>query len=252
MQLNYRIHGEGSPIILIHGLFGSLDNLGQIAKALAQHYQVIQLDLRNHGKSPWNDTMTIDAMAQDIIQLMDYLNLNNDIIVIGHSLGGKVAMKLTALAPQKIMKLIVLDIAPVAYHQRRHDAVFAALNAVEKAHLSQRRQAVTIMKDYLADDNTILFLLKSFNQGHWYFNLPVIYKYYDAISTWQEVPAWKKPILFIRGSLSDYIKRDYWDIISRQFPIAKAHIIYGAGHWVHGEKPEQTLRIIQRFLQETE
>lgn len=252
MQLNYRIHGEGSPIILIHGLFGSLDNLGQIAKVLDENYLTIQLDLRNHGKSPWNENMTIKVMTQDIIQLMDQLNLGNDVTVIGHSLGGKVAMMLAELAPERIMRLIILDIAPVTYHQRRHDEIFVALQAVADAHLSQRRQAALLMKKYLTDDNTILFLLKSFNQGQWCFNLPVIYRHYGAISDWHEISAWEKPILFIRGGLSDYIKREYWDIIARQFPLAKAHIIYGAGHWVHGDKPKQTIRAILRFLHETQ
>lgn len=250
MQLNYHVQGNGLPIVLLHGLFGSLDNLGNLARELAQDHLVVQVDLRNHGLSPHSPEMTFSAMAEDLRQLFDRLSLNN-VTVIGHSMGGKVAMALTAVEPERIARLIVIDIAPVVYPERRHDDVFCALNAVTDAHITQRTEASRLMNKYIDDDNVILFLLKSFSQGQWRFDVPALYQQYDNISGWQDVPTWHKPVLFIRGELSPYIKRSYWDNIARQFPQARAHVISGAGHWVHGEKPEQTLRTIRRFLQET-
>lgn len=249
MKLNYQIHGSGHAIVLLHGLFGNLDNLGALARDLQNDYQVIQVDLRNHGLSPHSPEMTFPAMAQDLSQLFDELSLNN-VTVIGHSMGGKLAMALTELEPDRIARLIIIDIAPVAYLERRHDDVFAALAAVSAAHITRRQEAAKLMKNYIAQDSTIQFLLKSFNNGEWRFNVQVLYDQYDNLSAWQEVPPWNKPTLFIRGDHSFYIKRDYWDQIARQFPISKAHVIAGAGHWVHGERPTETVRTIRRFLEE--
>lgn len=249
MKLNYQIHGSGPTIVLLHGLFGNLDNLGALARDLQNDYQVIQVDLRNHGLSPHSPEMTYPAMAQDLSQLFDELSLNN-VTVIGHSMGGKLAMALTELEPDRLARLIIIDIAPVAYLERRHDDVFAALAAVSAAHITRRQEAAKLMKDYIAQDSTSQFLLKSFNNGEWRFNVAALYDQYDNLSAWQEVPAWSKPTLFIRGDRSFYIKRDYWSQIARQFPISKAHVIAGAGHWVHGERPIETMRAIRRFLAE--
>ena len=128
MKLNYKIQGSGQPVILLHGLFGSMDNLGVIGRALMDDFQVIQVDLRNHGFSPWSDDMNYTLMAQDIQSLITLLSLQN-VIIIGHSMGGKVAMHLTELLPDRIKVLIVLDIAPVSYTSDSHRQVFRAINA---------------------------------------------------------------------------------------------------------------------------
>jgi esterase len=249
MKLNYLLKGQGTPIVLIHGLFGSLDNLGVLARDLSQDHQVLQIDLRNHGLSPHSEDMNYAVMADDLIQLFDTLSLER-LTVIGHSMGGKVAMRLTAERPELIERLIVIDIAPVAYPERRHDDVFAALQAVSENQVTERAAAAELMSRYIKQDGVIQFLLKSFRKGEWLFNIPALYRHYDEISGWQSVPAWRKPTLFIRGQLSPYISRNYWNEIAAQFPQAKAHVIAGAGHWVHGEKPEATLRTIRRFLEE--
>lgn len=251
MKLNYLLRGNGPTILLIHGLFGSLDNLGALAKDFLNDYQVLQIDLRNHGLSPHSDSMAYHDMTQDIKQLIEELQLEQ-LIVVGHSMGGKVAMALTAELPDIIEKLIVIDIAPVTYHERRHDEIFAALNAVTDANVKERSKAAEIMRQYIKQDSVMLFLLKSFKSGKWLFNVEGLYNQYDVISGWQPIPTWSKPTLFIKGQLSPYINRSYWQDIAAQFPTAKAHVITGAGHWVHGEKPEATIRTIRRFLDETQ
>ncbi|GAA3882217.1 esterase [Gibbsiella dentisursi] len=235
------------PIILIHGLFGDLDNLGVLARDLCQQHTVIKVDLRNHGLSPHAEEMSYPAMAQDLLALMDELSVAKA-IVIGHSMGGKAAMALTAIAPERIEKLVVIDIAPVAYDTRRHDKIFAALQAVANANVSQRREAALLMRDYIDEEGVIQFLLKSFHNGAWRFNLPVLIQQYEAILGWQDVPAWPHPVLFISGGLSPYIQDSYRDEITRQFPQARAYVVAGSGHWVHAEKPQAVLRAIHRFI----
>ncbi|WON78960.1 esterase [Serratia sp. UGAL515B_01] len=235
------------PIVLIHGLFGNLDNLGVLARDLSQHYDVLKVDLRNHGLSPHSTEMTYRAMAEDLLTLLNALRIDKAII-IGHSMGGKAAMALTAIAPERIEKLIVIDIAPVAYNTRRHDRIFAALQAVSDAGITQRQQAALLMRQYLDEEGVIQFLLKSFHAGTWRFNLPVLIEQYENIIGWQDIPPWPRPALFIRGGLSPYVQDNYREGIIRQFPQARAHVVAGTGHWVHAEKPESVLRVIRRFL----
>lgn len=147
-------------------------------------------------------------------------------------------------------KLIIIDVAPVDYQTRRHDEIFVALQAVSAAGITQRQQAAELMRGYLKEEGVIQFLLKSFHQGEWRFNLPVLIEEYENITGWQEVPAWPHPTLFIRGGLSPYVQDSYREDIARQFPQARAHVVAGTGHWVHAEKPEAVLRAIHRFLGE--
>lgn len=252
-MLNYRIEGTGRPLILLHGLFGNLDNLLVLAQALKVHYQVIRIDLRNHGLSPWFDDMNYTLMAQDIKALCEQLNLT-DITVIGHSMGGKTAMALTALMPENIKKLVVMDIAPVAYAltEHGHQHVFAALEAVMQQSVTERRDAAQLMKTYLEDDATIQFLLKSFRQGQWKFNVRGLNNNAANIAGWQPIPTWQGSTLFIKGELSPYIQAKDKHAIMAQFPNAKFHQIAQCGHNVHAEKPDSVIRSIKRFLTLTE
>ncbi|SUB82117.1 Esterase ybfF [Pragia fontium] len=248
MKLNYRLQGNGQIIVLIHGLFGSLDNLGVLARDLQQDYQILQVDLRNHGLSPHSSEMDYQVMAEDLLTLLNELALEN-ITLVGHSMGGKVAMKLTELAPALIKQLVVIDIAPVAYQESHHDDVFAALNAVTQSGVQQRSEASEIMRQLNLHEGVIQFLLKSFHAGEWRFNLPVLQQRYGDIIGWQTVPEWNKPVIFIRGELSPYIQDSYRTAIAHQFPQARAYVVAGCGHWVHAEKPQHVIRIIRKFLQ---
>ena len=253
MNLHYRLQpcanpdSQALPIMLIHGLFGTLDNLGVLARDLQQQHAVLQVDLRNHGLSPRSPVMTYAAMAEDLLQTLDDAGIAKAII-IGHSMGAKAAMALTALAPQRVDKLVVIDMAPVDYAIRRHDKIFAALNAVTAAGISDRTGAAQCMRSFIKEESVIQFLLKSFQQGDWRFNVPALWAEYPHIIGWNEVPAWPHPALFIAGGLSSYLQDSYRAAIMRQFPQARAHVIAGSGHWVHAEKPEAVLRTIHRFI----
>ncbi|WP_312949619.1 esterase [Superficieibacter sp.] len=238
-----------SPVVLVHGLFGSLDNLGILARDLVSDYDVVQVDMRNHGLSPRSPEMNYPAMAQDLLDTLDDLSIDKATF-IGHSMGGKAVMALTALAKDRIDGLVALDIAPVNYAVRRHDEIFAAINAVTAAASTTRQQAATVMRDIIAEEGVIQFLLKSFVDGEWRFNVPVLWEQYPHIVGWETVPAWDRPALFVPGGNSPYVTAEYRDALLAQFPQAKAHVIAGAGHWVHAEKPDAVLRAIRRYLNE--
>ncbi|PHM41959.1 esterase [Xenorhabdus szentirmaii] len=251
-QLNYHFHTpenpqSPTPIVLIHGLFGDLNNLGILGRDLQQHYPVLQIDVRNHGISPHVDDMGYRNMAQDVLALLDELNVP-EATIIGHSMGGKIAMTMTAIAPERIEKIVVIDMAPVAYPVRRHDSIFAALNKVTAASATTRQIATEIMRQDIQEEGVIQFLQKSFRQGEWKFNLSILQKEYEKIIGWETIPAWHKPALFIRGGNSDYVTEEYREDIINQFPKATAWVVAGCGHWVHAEKPEAVLRAIHRFL----
>ncbi|MGI1965518.1 esterase [Citrobacter freundii] len=254
MKLNIRAQSaqnlhNNSPIVLVHGLFGSLDNLGILARDLVTDHDIIQVDMRNHGLSPRSPEMNYPAMAQDLLDTLDDRQIEKAIF-IGHSMGGKAIMALTALAPERVERLVAIDIAPVDYHVRRHDEIFAAINAVTDAQASSRQQAASVMRQHLQEEGVIQFLLKSFVDGEWRFNVPVLWDQYPHIVGWETIPAWEHPALFIPGGNSPYVTEAYREQLLAQFPQARAHVIAGAGHWVHAEKPEAVLRAIRRYLSE--
>ena len=252
--LNYQFHQTkqaiNSPtLVFIHGLFGDMNNLGVIARAFSDNYNILRVDLRNHGQSFHSETMNYDVMADDVWQLIDHLQLDK-VILIGHSMGGKTAMKMTSLQPQRVEKLVVIDIAPVANSSAGHDDVFRGLFAVKNAQPQTRQQAKPILESEIADPSVVQFMLKSFeptSSEYFRFNLTALFEHYAELMDWQEVCA-NTPTLFIKGGLSFYIKEEYTDTILKQFPNATSFTINGCGHWVHAEKPDFVIRAIDRFL----
>lgn len=193
--------------------------------------------------------MTYAAMAQDLLDTLDANNLQK-VTLIGHSMGGKAVMALTALAPERIQGLVVIDVAPVDYDVRRHDEIFAAINAVTAAGAATRQQAAAVMREHLDEEGVVQFLLKSFVDGQWRFNVPVL----GAVQQYRRLgngTCLAAPTLFIRGGNSPYVTDAYRDALLAQFPQARAHVIAGAGHWVHAEKPDAVLRAIRRYLADT-
>ena len=179
MQLNYKQIGQGPDVVLINGLFGSLENLNVIAKPLSEHFCVTNVDLRNHGLSPHSGEMDYLAMANDIVELMAKLKIQKAHLV-GHSMGGKVAMQVALTHSELVDKLVVLDIAPVSY-PARHTQIIEALNSVKNADISDRKQADLVMQPYIEELGVRQFLLKSLYKNDagkfvWRFNLSVLDK----------------------------------------------------------------------------
>lgn len=252
--LHYKTEGQGHPIVLIHGLFGSLDNLGILARSLKENYQIISLDLRNHGLSFHDETHSYDAMAEDVIHLMDTLSIDT-FSVIGHSMGGKVAMKLASLTPERVHSLIILDMAPIHYTQNRHKEVFAAIEKVVLLKPTSRNEALELMKEHVKEEGVRQFLSKSLYKNvdtqlmQWRFNVTALKEHYYDILGWEDISPVTIPILFIKGALSEYILPEHQTSITMQFPSAKAHIVANTGHWLHAEKPKEVIRAINKFYE---
>lgn len=253
MLLNVEYHQSNhaekrAPIVLIHGLFGSLSNLGMLARTLQQSYDIVQIDVRNHGKSAHSSELNYPLMATDIVETLDHLNIDQ-FSVIGHSMGGKIAMQLTGIAPQRLQQLVVLDMAPFAYQEHHHDQIFQALFAVEQAQIESRKDAQSIMQQYIQEEMVIQFLLKSFSKGKWLFNVAALHQHYAEIIGWTRIPQWHKPTLFIRGEKSAYVMmQNQVDAIDQQFTDAELNTVTNTGHWLHAENPAVVLEMIQHYL----
>jgi esterase len=250
--LHTTVSGKGKPLILLHGLFGMGDNLSMIAKPLSDHFQVYQLDLRNHGRSPHMSSMTFTEMADDVLAVMDHYQLS-EVCLLGHSLGGKVAMQVALQQAKRVRKLIVADIAPVAY-RGNHDEVFAGLNAVELSGLSSRRDADLQLKKHIDESGVRLFILKSLyrndsGQFDWRLNVRGLEACYEDLrqALTAEVP-FSGPTLFIKGEHSSYIQAEHRAAIEHLFSDAQLKIIQNTGHWLHAEKPEVFNSLVMRFL----
>ncbi|WP_375753152.1 alpha/beta fold hydrolase [Vibrio sp. HN007] len=250
-MLNYKLQGEGPNVLLIHGLFGNLDNLGLIARDLINDYQVLSVDLRNHGLSFHSNSHTYQEMADDIHQLISHLGLS-ELHVVGHSMGGKVAMRFAADHSELCKSLIVMDMAPVAYKHRKHDNVFDGLQAVIEGTPTNRSEAMKLMAQHIEMDGVRQFLGKSLfsNDGYlqWRFNVPSILDNYWNILGWETIDNCETPTLFLKGANSDYLTQEHQSEVQRQFSNAKAHVIANTGHWLHAEKPSEVIRAIRRFL----
>ncbi|MDZ7869673.1 MAG: alpha/beta fold hydrolase [Rheinheimera sp.] len=251
MILHTDITGQGTPLLLIHGLFGSNENLGMIARLLASQFRVINVDLRNHGRSGHSNELSYALMAQDLIETMDALQIPAA-AVLGHSMGGKAAMQLALSQPDRVSKLVLADISPVV-SQARHVGILEALNRVELASLTDRKQADAQLQTAISDAGTRAFLLKSLVKGEhgfqWRFNLAALTaQYQQVLATPSATGPYSGPTLFIKGGNSDYLQPEHQAYIRQLFPEVKAKIIEGTGHWLHAEKPAAFAKITADFL----
>ena len=253
-SLFYQTHqcAENAPwIILIHGLFGNSDNLAGLKRGLADKYNVLSLDLPDHGKSLRTEEFSFSKYAEHIVELLNELNIKNANI-IGHSLGGKIAMQIALNYPQLIAALVVIDIAPVAYAPR-HQAVLAGLNNIDLTKINSRKDAELILQQYVQEPSTRQFLLKSLyqqqNSWHWYFNLTLLNRDYAKLSQAIEAQTpYNGPTMFIKGELSDYIQSEHRAHILKLFPHSQLKILGASGHWLHAEKPALCVKLIDNFL----
>lgn len=251
MQLHYKTFGEGEPLIILHGLFGSLTNWQSISKKLAQHFQIFTVDLRNHGHSPHSNQISYELMSEDLMQFMTDHQLA-PANLMGHSMGGKTAMQFTLQYPYKVNKLIVVDIAPKVY-PNHHQPIFEALMSLDLESLQSKKEADQFLEHKLPNQSERQFLLQNLTRDQagnysWRMNLNGLYKHYPEllkdinVSKFSDVPT-----LFVKGALSNYITADDWPHIIQLFPQARLETIGQAGHWVHAEQPDLFLNIILRF-----
>lgn len=252
VPLHSQITGEGTPILLLHGLFGSLENLGVIARSLSSIGEVHSLDLRNHGRSPHTESMTYAEMAADVHAYLDDHKLAR-VAVLGHSMGGKTAMRLALDEPDRVTRLIVADIAPVRY-QPHHRDILEGLSALNTSGLRSRSEADKALQPYVQEAQVRQFLLKNLvkseNGGFvWRLNLDAIKNCYNDLLDGQEAQQpYRGPVLFIKGGRSDYIQEQHRDKVARLFPAATLRMIPDTGHWLHAEKPGLFTTLCERFL----
>jgi pimeloyl-ACP methyl ester carboxylesterase len=252
MQLHFRKFGEGKPLIILHGLFGQSDNWNTLAKKFAENSLfVYTVDLRNHGLSPHTDTMSYSEMANDLRELIETENINQPIL-LGHSMGGKVAMWFDYLFPNTLSKIIVVDIAPKKYPPG-HTDVFFALNAVDFSEAKTRKDVEMQIRKHLSNEAVIQFLLKNVywetpEKLNWRFNLSVIENYYEEILS--AVPEYSSftPALFIKGELSNYITNEDIEDIQKRYPNYQLVSIPKAGHWVHAEQQQIFMEEVLKFI----
>lgn len=253
-EINYQIHSDTPDkpwIMLIHGLFGSSDNLSALRRQLTDTFQVLSIDLPNHGKSAFTHTFNFSEYAQRITDLIVSLKIKQ-LDIVGHSLGGKVAMQLAINQHELISHLIVLDIAPVEY-SARHTNVFQGLNNVVLSDITSRKQADIALSEYVLDVSTRQFLLKSlYNENDtwkWRFNLELLEKDYAKLSAAIEaVQPYLGKVLFIKGQNSDYLLPVHEKTVLKLFPDSRSKMVNNTGHWLHAEKPELCAKIILAFL----
>jgi pimeloyl-ACP methyl ester carboxylesterase len=257
MKLHYREMGEGKPLMILHGLFGFSDNWQTHAKKLSDYYEVILVDLRNHGRSDWSEEFSYEVMADDIKELVDYLKLE-DLILVGHSMGGKVAATFADKYPdsldrypESLEKLVIVDIG-IKQYPMHHQHILAGIHSVTLENIKSRRMAEAQLSEHIESNGVRQFLLKNLYWIHkgelaWRMNVDVLEREMEEILTALPVTEIMTPTLFIRGELSNYILDEDIDSLEETFPDSELVTIEEAGHWVHAEAPNQFLEALLSF-----
>jgi esterase len=252
MDLFYRTLGEGHPLIILHGLFGSSDNWLSQAKKLSEHYRVYLLDARNHGQSPHDAVHNYTAMSQDLLDFIHAHQLSNP-YVLGHSMGGKTVMKFLSLFPGIIAKAVVADISP-RFYTRHHDHILDGLKAIPIETLNTRQEADDILTLHLPNIGERQFLLKNLYRTEegsfkWRMNLPVLINQIDNIGEGLSSDSRiDTPTLFIHGGASNYVQEKDKNLIQTYFSHNVLKTIPQAGHWLHSEKPDEFIQEVMEFL----
>ncbi len=252
MQLHFKQLGHGEPLVLLHGLFGSGDNWFGVAPKLAENFHVFIPDLRNHGHSPHHAEMDYPLMAADVEKFFAAQKIESA-HVIGHSMGGKVAMQFALDFPARVKRLVVVDMAPRAY-KRAHDHIFEVLLAVDLKSFQTRAEIEVVLEPGIPSLNLRRFLLKNLGRDEqgkffWKMNLRGVAENYSRLGEVLSPPNhFEKPALFIRGGKSDYIGAVDELEIQRLFPVSQIQTIAVASHWVHADAPEEFVRLVLDFL----
>ena len=245
--------GAGPPVAILHGLFGSARNWASIAQRLSARHRVVAFDLRNHGASPWADTMGYAEMATDVLNALADRGVRRAAL-IGHSMGGKAAMTAALTAPDAVERLVVVDIAPVAYPLHHLDLV-RAMRGLDLGAITRRGEADTALAAAIPDAAERGFLLQNLVLGdgppRWRLNLAAIERELPALVGFPALPpgaVYAGPALFVAGARSGYLLPEHDPAIRRLFPAAEIIRIADAGHWLHAEQPAAFLAAVQPFL----
>jgi len=253
MNLNHKIYGQGEPLIILHGLFGMLDNWQTLAKRFAEKYMVIAIDQRNHGRSPHLAEHNYPLMANDLKEFLE----NNWIYkahILGHSMGGKTALQFAMDFPDMVDKLVSVDMG-IKKYPGGHDAIFEALFSIDIKNLEKRSDAQEQLMTKIDDLGVVQFLMKNLSRKKeggfaWKMNLDALHKDYQNILSPIEGTEFGGETLFVRGGASRYVLDEDWNSIQELFPNSKLETVDGAGHWVHAVAPEELFGIVSEFLQE--
>lgn len=241
------------PLVIAHGLFGSARNFATLAKRLAARRTVVCVDMRNHGVSPWAEQMDYEAMGGDLLAVIER-DAEGCAALLGHSMGGKAAMAAALLAPARVERLLVADIAPVAY-AHSHAPYIAAMQGVDLPSISRRSEADPLLAAAVPEAPLRAFLLQNLvmenGRARWRVNLSVIEREMAELTGWPEAlasPAYAGPALFYHGGASDYVTDDARAAIAHQFPRATIEAMPGAGHWLHAEQPALFAERVEAWL----
>jgi pimeloyl-ACP methyl ester carboxylesterase len=254
MRLAEERYGDdaGRPLVIAHGLFGAGRNWTSLAKRLAKSRPVIVVDMRNHGDSPWSDEAGYRAMAADLAETVAAAGGVAD--VLGHSMGGKAAMALALSAPERVRRLIVADIAPVAYDHAHGDYV-AAMRAVDLSRVARRSDADPMLAAAIPQAPLRAFILQNLvieeGRARWRPNLDALAASMDELLSFPaDLPRarWDGPALFLRGGASDYVAEAHAPAVRARFPAARIETLDGAGHWLHADRPEAFVNAVEAFL----
>lgn len=263
MEMFFRKLGEGPPLIIVHGLYGSSDNWLTIGKELSENFEVYLVDLRNHGNSPHTERHTYTLMKLDLLEFLDRYDIEKPIL-LGHSMGGKVVMFFASEFPERISSMIVIDIGTKSYHSLTelssqaidHMNILNGMQSIDFSKVQTREDADRQLGGFIRSSRIRSFLLKNVKRNRegiysWKINVPVLIKELPSILEGLDQ---KKagitgfPALFIRGENSPYIQDEDLEGIRHFFPAAEFVTIPGAGHWLHAEQPELLVKTLQYFL----
>ena len=256
MNLAFSEFGAGTPLVILHGLFGGARNWARIARDLATRFHVYAVDLPNHGESPWVDSVTYEGMAEAMAEFLRARGIAGGVTLLGHSMGGKVAMTLALTSPGDVARLIVVDIAPVAYdHARTNRHILEALRSLPLAGLASRKEADAALAPAIPDPMLRSFLLANLSRDDdrfvWRINLDGLANSLPALHGFPQFPPearYDGPTLFIAGERSDYVGDADVATIRKRFPNARIETLPGAGHWVHADAPDAAVRLVSEFI----
>ena len=251
MLLHYKELGEGKPLVILHGLFGTSDNWQTHAKKLGEYYRVILVDQRNHGHSPWSEDFTYEHLADDLERLIVHLGIDQ-FTLIGHSMGGKTAMYYSQKYPTRLEKMVIVDIG-IKQYPMHHNEIIKGIKSLDLTTISSRSAAEQAMIPFVDSYGVRQFLLKNLywvEKGKlaWRMNVDVLEREMEEIlAPIPNIEVWT-PTLFLRGAMSNYILDEDWDEIEEIFPDATLETIENAGHWVHSEQPDEFIEKVLGFI----